>query len=108
MRSVVTWTTAIGAVWFLVAVLRPETTLHLGPVFLPLLPVLLLWGQSNITRGVIAGVSIGAVTILLLTVTGNLEGPPIEPFTDPLTESVVVLAGAATVALIIARIAEHS
>ena len=103
LASVMVWTAGVAIVWIVAAVLRPETTLHLGPIFLPLIPGFLLRGTPDALRGVFAGVVIGAVTIAVLTLTGNMNGPPLEPFTDPLTESVAFLAGSAIVGLIVAR-----
>lgn len=108
LRSVLGWTAGVAVVWILAALLRPETTLHLGPVFVPLLPVFLLWRRDDAVQGVFGGVAIGALTIAILLLTGNLDGPPLEPFGDPLTESVVVLAGTAIVAVVLARIGRRS
>jgi len=106
-RSVVVWTAGIAVVWLAVGLLRPETTLHLGPIFLPLLPAFLLRGRDDAPNGVLVGVMMAAATIAALTITGNMNGPPLEPFTDPLTESLAVLAGASIVALIVARTGRH-
>ncbi len=103
LNSVIGWTAAIAVVWLITAFLRPETTLHLGPVIVPLLPAVLLRGQSVAPRAVLAGVGISAATIAILFLTGNLNGPPFEPFDSVLTESIVVLAGSAIVGLLIAR-----
>ena len=97
------WTAGVAIVWIAAAILRPETTLHLGPIFLPLIPAFLLRGTPDSLKGVLAGVTIGAVTIAVLTLTGNMDGPPLEPFTDPLTESIAFLAGAGIIGLIVAH-----
>jgi len=103
LRSAIFWTTGVAAIWILAALLRSETTLHLGPVFLPLIPAFLLKGDERALQGVVAGIALGAATITLLSLTGNLDGPPIEPFTSTLTESFVVLAGSGGLALVFAR-----
>jgi hypothetical protein len=97
LRSVLGWTAAIGAVWIVAAALRPETTLHLGPLILPLLPAFLLRGQDRASIGVLGGAVLGLGVLAILALSGNLDGPPIEPFTNVLVESVALL-GAATVA----------
>jgi hypothetical protein len=104
LASVTVWTAGVAIVWIVAAILRPETTLHLGPIFLPLIPAFLLRGTPDALKGVLTGVAIGAVTIAVLTLTGNMSGPPLEPFQDPLTESIVFLAGSAIVGLLVARI----
>lgn len=99
LRSVVGWTAAIGAVWIVAALLRPETTLHLGPIFLPLLPAFLLRGQPEALKGLVSGIAIGAAVIALLWFSGNLDGPSLEPFNSAIVESVVFLGAAAVVGL---------
>ena len=90
------WTAAIAVVWMIAAVLRPETTLHLGPILLPLMPAFLLRGQDHAFAGVVGGTAIGAGVLAILLLSGNLDGPALEPFTNVITESVVFLAVAST------------
>lgn len=94
LRSVLGWTAAIGLVWIVAAALRPETTLHLGPLLLPLMPAFLLRGQDGARGGVLGGTATGATVLVILFLSGNLDGPALEPFTDVLVESVVFLAAA--------------
>jgi len=105
-RSAIAWTAGISAVWILVAVLRPQTTLHLGAVIVPLIPAFLLKGHDRALQGVIAGIALGAATIAALSLTGNLDGPPIEPFQSTLTESFVVLGVSGILGLIFARVTQ--
>jgi len=107
LLSAVALSAGVAAVWILAAVLRPETTLHLGPVFLPLIPAILLKGTQSALGGVLAGVGIGAATITFLMMSGNLEGPAIEPFQSTLTESFVVLAVSGIAALVFARVTQE-
>ena len=95
LRSVLGWTAAIAVVWIVAAMLRPETTLHLGPILLPLIPAFLLRGQDRAFVGVVGGTVIGTGVLAILLITGNLDGPALEPFTNVITESVVFLAVAA-------------
>jgi hypothetical protein len=108
LRSAIAWTAGVAAIWILAAVLRPETTLHLGPVFLPLIPAFLLKGDERALVGVVAGIALGAATITLLSLTGNLDGPPIEPFTSTLTESYVVLAVSGILGLIFSKVTQKT
>ncbi len=100
-RSVVAWTGGIAAVWLLAAFLRSDTTLHLGPLLLPLVPAILGRDADHAVRLTLVGIGIGAAVIVLLSVTGNLNGPALEPFTEALTESVVLLAVGGAISLII-------
>ena len=94
LRSVLGWTTAIAAVWIVAAVLRPETTLHLGPILLPLIPAFLLRGHAKAQVGVLGGAVIGAGVLGILLVSGNLDGPALEPFSSVISESVTLLLAA--------------
>jgi len=107
LRSVLGWTAAIGAVWIAAAALRPETTLHLGPLILPLLPAFLLRGQTRANVGVLGGALLGLGVLAVLALSGNLDGPPIEPFTNVLVESVILLAAATAAGLAIVWIADR-
>ena len=91
LRSVLGWTAAIGAVWVVAALVRPETTLHLGPIILPLLPAFLLRGNERAYLGVLGGAAIGAGVIVVLALSGNLDGPALEPFGSAIIESVMFL-----------------
>lgn len=108
LRNAIAWTAGVALVWILAAVMRSETTLHLGPVFMPLIPAFLLKGDERVVPGIVAGIALGASTITLLSLTGNLDGPPLEPFQSTLTESFVVLAVSGLLALVFARLTERS
>lgn len=107
LRSAIGWSATIGAVWVIAAMLRPETTLHLGPILVPLIPAFLLRGQSSAYAGVLAGTAIGVGVIAILLVSGNLDGPALEPFTNVLTESVVFLVGATAAGFGVVRFADR-
>jgi hypothetical protein len=91
LRSALGWTAVIAAVWIIAAVLRPETTLHLGPLLLPLIPAFLLRGHASAYAGVLGGAAIGAAVLVVLLLSGNLDGPALEPFTSVIAESVALL-----------------
>ena len=107
LRSVMGWTAAIAVVWMVAAALRPETTLHLGPLLLPLIPAFLLRGQDHAFAGVVGGTAIGAGVLAFLLVTGNLDGPALEPFTNVIAESVVFLAAASAAAFGVVWLADR-
>jgi hypothetical protein len=94
-------------VWIVAAALRPETTLHLGPILLPLVPAFLLRGQNKAYVGVVGGAAIGAGVIAILLLSGNLDGPALEPFTNVLAESVVLLAAASGAGFGVVRFADR-
>jgi hypothetical protein len=99
LRSVMGWTGAIAAVWIVAAALRPETTLHLGPILLPLISAFLLRGQEKAYVGVLGGAAIGVGVLAVLQLSGNLDGPALEPFTNVVTESAVFLAASTAASL---------
>jgi hypothetical protein len=108
LRPALGWTAAIAAVWIVAAALRPETTLHLGPLLLPLIPAFLLRGQEGAYAGVLGGAALGAGVLVVLLLSGNLDGPALEPFTSVITESVVFLAAATAAGLGIVWLADRS
>jgi hypothetical protein len=92
----------IAAIWVVSAVLRPETTFHLGPVILPLIPLFTSPKEHRVKAvGVALGVGAGAIALLFFT--ENLTGPSFEPFPSALAESVLALVGSGILALGIAR-----
>ncbi|MEN8238390.1 MAG: hypothetical protein ABFR53_04210 [Actinomycetota bacterium] len=107
LRSVLGWTAVIAAVWIGAAALRSETTLHLGPLIVPLLPAFLLRGQESAYAGVLGGTVIGAGVLVILVLSGNLDGPALEPFTSVIAESIVFLAAASAAGLAVAWISDR-
>lgn len=104
-RSVLAWTGAIAAVWLVAAILRPGTTLHLGPFLLPLVPAILGSDSAHPVRFTLIGFVVGAASIALLSVSGNLDGPALEPFTDAIDESIALLVFGGAVGLIVSALA---
>jgi hypothetical protein len=92
----------LAAVWILAALLRSDTTFHLGPVILPIIPLLIAPKESRV-KAVGVAIGAGAVVISVLFLTGNLSGPAFEPFPSALAESVLALVGTGILALGFAR-----
>lgn len=86
------WTAAIAGLWLIVAFARPDTTLHLGPLLVPLIPAILSRGTEHAIRSTLVGIVMAAATLVILAASGNLDGPALGPFPDALAESVVFLA----------------
>lgn len=107
LRSVMGWTAAIAAVWIVAAALRPETTLHLGPILLPLIPAFLLRGQDKAYAGVLGGAALAAGVLVILLLSGNLNGPALEPFTSVIAESALLLVGSTAAGLGIVWLADR-
>ena len=90
--SVVTWTIGIAALWLVTAFVRGDTTVHLGPVLLPIVPAMLGRGTNHPQRLTLLGLATGSAVITILYLTGRLSGPAVPPFSDALTESITLLA----------------
>jgi len=99
--SVLAWTGGIAAVWLIAAFLRSGTTLHLGPLLLPLIPAILGRDTEHPIRLTLIGIFTAIVAIVVLLVTGNLNGPSLGAFPDALTESIAFLAIGSVIGLII-------
>lgn len=102
------WTVAVALVWLLLAVWRPTTTWHLAPV---LLAVAWPWvagqdlrrGDRTAAAGLlgagVAGFAATALTAFALDGLGLLRGPTLGWFADPVTEALVLGAGAMLLAV---------
>ena len=91
----------IAFVWIVAAFIRTETTLHLGPLLVPLVPAILGRDTDRPLALTLLGVATGAAVITILHLTGNLVGPALAPFSSALSESISLLAvgGVAGVAM---------
>ena len=99
--TILAWTGGIALVWLAAAFLRSGTTLHLGPLLLPLIPAILGRDTEHPIRLTLIGIGAGVVAIIVLFTTGNLNGPSLSAFPDALTESVVFLAIGGVAGLVI-------
>lgn len=89
------WSLGFAVLWATVAVARPDFTFHLAPLLVAAVaPVVLAFDESaNATKGTVTlaaaiGLSMALLAIVLLSATGRLNGGVLEPFTDPIIESV--------------------
>lgn len=101
--SILAWTGAIASIWLMTAVFRPDTTLHLGPILVPLVPALLGREAERPVRLVLIGTLLGAGVLVMLMITGNLNGPALNPFPDAIAESVILLGVGGLTGLILVR-----
>lgn len=93
----------LAAVWVIAAMLRPDTTFHLGPIILPLIPLIVAPKAARMT-GVVVAIAVGAGVTAVLSITGNLSGPSLEPSPSALAESMLTLVGSGVLALGFARL----
>ena len=96
------WALGTSLVWFIAAAIRTETTLHLGPLLVPIVAASMTGDTDHPYRPALVGTAIGAAVIALLDATGNLAGPALEPFSSVLVESIVLLDIGGLIALVIA------
>jgi len=89
------WSLGFAVLWAIVALARPDSTFHLAPLLVAgVAPVVLAFDDSaDATRGSVTlaaaiGLSMALLAILLLSAVGRLNGGVLEPFTDPIVESV--------------------
>lgn len=108
IASVGVWTAGIALVWIVAAFLRSDTTLHLGPLLIPLIPAFLGRDSDHPRRAVLLGIVIGALVVTTLALTGNLDGPALSPFPNALTESIALLAVGSAVGMVYAASARRN
>lgn len=82
----------IAFVWLITAFVRTDTTMHLGPLLLPMVPAILGKNTDHQLGLTLVGVATGAAVVVVLYLTGNLNGPALSPFSSALTESISLLA----------------
>jgi len=93
----------LAGVWLVAAILRPDSTFHLGPVLLPLVPLLTTPRDSDPRQAILFGIATGFVVLLILGIGGRLDGPAFEPFPSVAAESVFALLASGAVGLVFAR-----
>jgi len=94
----------LAVVWLIAAFARPDATFHLGPVLLPLIPLLTTPKSDDPRVGVVIGAISGFFVIAILGAVDRLAGPALDPFSSAAGESVIVLIGSAMVGLVLARL----
>lgn len=90
-RSTYVVTASMALLWFVVAMLRPGTTIHLGPLVVPLIPTLLAHRGERSLAPTLFGAASAVAVLGLLTATGHLDGPALSPFSTAIEESIVFL-----------------
>lgn len=108
LRRAVGWSIGLGILWLVVVLVRDETTLHLAPLIVAgAPPVLNAFDGSTTTDGrsavlaAAAGFGIAMAGALVLILTGNLDGPAIEPFGSVLAETIILAIVGAAAGLLI-------
>lgn len=107
MASTAWLTVGITLVWLTYALVRDGTTVHLGPLIVPFVPVATAYGAPRVVALTGFATALTGVAIVVLASTGNLDGPVIGPFGDAIVESVVILAVAAPAALAVAALSRR-
>ena len=87
----VAWATAIVILWVVVAALRPDATLHLGPILVPLIPSLVATSRRVAVAATLIAACVGAAAIVVLAASDLLQGPALPPFGTAVAESVTFL-----------------
>lgn len=100
MQSTILWVVGVAALWLVVALARSGTTLHLGPLLVPLIPLVVARKEDFALRATGVAAAIGLVVIAALWITGNLDGPALSPFPSALAESLVFLAAGTAIGLV--------
>ena len=108
MTSTAWLTVGITLVWVSYALLRDGTTVHLGPLIVPFVPVAMAYGAPRVVALTGFATALTAVAIAVLASTGNLDGPALGPFSDATVESMVMLAVAAPAALAVAALSRRN
>ncbi|MGI9642776.1 MAG: hypothetical protein ACR2N9_08335 [Acidimicrobiia bacterium] len=90
-RSTMLWVGGVAALWLAVALARSGTTLHLGPLLVPVIPLVVAPKEDFALRATALAAVMGLGVIGMLWATGNLNGPALDPFPSALAESVVFL-----------------
>lgn len=99
-QSTLLWVAGVATLWLIVALARSGTTLHLGPLLVPLIPLVVARRESFAMRMTGAAAAIGLAVITVLWATGNLDGPALSPFPTALAESLAFLAVGATIGVV--------
>ena len=100
MRSTLLWVGAVALLWFVVAIARGGTTLHLGPLLVPLVPLIVARKEPFATQATALAALGGLVIIAILWISGNLDGPALSPFPGALAESLVFLSVGTVIGLV--------
>lgn len=92
-----------AALWLAVAALRPDSTFHLAPFLVAVVPPLVIaFDESlgatarSVTIAATIGVGLALLATTILAVVGRIDGAALEPFGNAVPESVAAaIAGGA-------------
>jgi hypothetical protein len=95
------WSLGFAVLWAIVALARPDSTFHLAPLLVAgVAPVVVAFDSTaQATKRTVSitaalSLSLALVAILILSAAGRLDGGVLEPFSDPVVESIAgALAG---------------
>jgi len=109
--STILWTLAISGIWVAAALMRPDTTMHLGPLLVPLVPSLVGFGSGasegedpgrlSTAAPTLVATGIAVMVLIILRLTGDLAGPALPPFDDVAQESYVLLAVGTAIGVVV-------
>lgn len=108
VAAIIGVTLAIALVWITYALVRDDTTVHLGPLVVPFVPVATAHGAPRIVALTGFATALAAVVVVVLAATGNLDGPALGPFADATAESLVTLGVSASAALAVALLSRRN
>lgn len=100
LQSTVLWAAGVAALWLAVAVARSGTTLHLGPLLVPVVPLVVARSADFALRAMAVASAMGLGVIGLLSATGNLNGPALDPFPSAFAESLGFLVAGTAIGVI--------
>ncbi|MGI9528742.1 MAG: hypothetical protein ACR2NG_03450 [Acidimicrobiia bacterium] len=100
LRSTLLWAVSVAALWLTVALVRSGTTLHLGPLLVPLIPLVVARTEGFALRATALASAIGLGVVSVLWATGNLNGPALDPLPSALAESLAFLLAGTVIGVV--------
>lgn len=86
--------------WVVLAVARPSTTFHLAPLIVTAWPAVGEREPKRAAAMAVTGLLIAGATILVLSITGMLQGPSLLPWGGSALESVVAATAGAVIGVL--------
>lgn len=94
------WVGSVAALWLVAATIRNGTTLHLGPLLVPLIPLVIARKEDFAVRATALASGVGLAVIGVLWATGNLNGPALDPFSSAVAESLAFLMAGTAIGVV--------